>query len=176
MALRRGSRFPRGGVATRRRTGWEPGPEGILSPASSAVSLFPTGRTLLSDGNTLIRTRGELALILLTTSAPQSGFQVAFGMCIVSAKAAAIGATAVPGPLTEISWEGWFFHWQGTVKIAVLTEFHVEPMASVRVPIDSKAMRKTDTDETILGVLETVEVGTSTMHAELRSRQLFKLA
>ena len=131
---------------------------------------------MLADGLTLVRTRGELHLILLTASAPQTGFQVAFGMCRVSQKAGDLGATAVPGPLTEIAWEGWFFHWQGSVKIAVLTDFHVEAGASVRVPIDSKAMRKLSSDEAILGVLETVEVGTSTMHAELRSRLLFKLA
>ena len=166
-----------GRQSARRATGWDIGPEGILSPASTAVSGFPTTVLSLLDGQTIVRTRGELYLRLLSSSTAQGGFQWAAGLCIVSSKAAAIGATAIPGPLTEIEWEGWFWHSQGAIKTG--GPVPVDSITSVdlvqRVEIDSKAMRKIDSEETIVGMLETVEVGTSTMHAELRTRILSKL-
>ena len=165
------------GNTTRRRTGWDGGPNGILSPASSAVSLFPVGVVTTADGFTLIRTRGELLLRLLSSSVAQGGFQWAFGIGIVSDKAFAVGATAVPGPLTEIGWEGWMVHAQGAIKSSGPVSVDVTTAVDLvqRVPIDSKAMRKFNTDETLVAVLETVEVGTATMHAELRTRLLSKL-
>ena len=177
MARRRFS-SSRIGQSQRRRSEWTGGPEGILSPASTAVSVFATSIGADTAGFTLVRTRGELLLQLLSTSAAQTGFQWAFGMGIVTSKAFTIGATAIPGPLTEIGWEGWFFHSQGALKIGgALSANTVDagPASFHRLPIDSKAMRKLNTDEVVVAVLETVEVGTSTMHAELRSRLLFKL-
>ena len=147
----------------------------MISPASTAVSIFPIGTSPDGDGLTLIRTRGILALMLLTSSAVQGGFQWAFGMGIVTSKAFSIGATAIPGPLTEIAWEGWLVHLQGVLKSPTAT---LTDMASAMVQqhvIDSKAMRKFNADNTMVGVFETVEVGVATMHAELRSRSLVKL-
>ena len=176
MVTRRRSGFRQSGA--RRATGWESGPLGILSPSSTAVSVFPTFLAFTLDGSTIVRIRGELYLLLLSCSAAQTGFQLAFGMAIVSAKAATLGATAVPGPLTELEWEGWMFHWQGSLKLGgALGANTVDggPASFIRLPIDGKAMRKVDSDDALVGVLETVEAGTSTMHAELRTRTLLKL-
>ena len=163
------------GRSTRRSTSWDPGPNGVLTPSSTAVSIFPIGVSPDGDGLTLIRTRGSLGLILLTSAQAQGGFQWAFGMAIVTSKAFGIGATAIPGPLTEISFEGWFVHQQGVLKSPSGT---IADMGSARVQnfvIDSKAMRKFPDDTTMVGVFEVAEVGTATMHAELRSRLLVKL-
>ena len=96
-------------------------------------------------------------------------------MAFVSEKAFGVGATAIPGPLTEIEWEGWLFHQQGVLKSPTGT---IADMGSARVQnfvIDAKAMRKTGTQSVCVAVIEVAEVGTATMHAEFRSRQLFKL-
>ena len=175
MARRRGFSGRQGRSVVRRLTSWEGGPEGILSPASSAVSGFPTTLNILTDGFTLIRTRGELLLALLTTSVAQGGFQWGLGLTVVSTKAAGVGATAIPGPLTELNWDGWFVHHQGTLKAVTTTLGNDLGATVVRVPIDSKAMRKTKEDDSVVAMLETIEVGTSTLHAELRTRLLFKL-
>ena len=159
----------------RRQTSWTTGAEGILSPASTAVSGFPTTALPLVSGLTIVRTRGVLSLVLLTSSVAQGGFQGAAGLCVVSAKAAGIGATAVPGPLTEDDWEGWMWHQHFVLKGPSAT---ITDMGSARVlnfTIDSKAMRKIESDTALVGMLETVEVGTATMHAELRTRVLLKL-
>ena len=175
MARSRATRSARGFPSVRRRTSWDSGPNGILSPASTIVSGFPTGVGPAVDGLTLIRTRASLSLLLLTSSVAQGGFQWAFGIAIVTAKAFGIGATAIPGPLTEIDWDGWLMHLQGVLKSPTGT---IGDMGSARVlnfELDSKAMRKFPVETRMVGMFETVEVGTASMHAELRTRQLVKL-
>ena len=176
MASRRRSRFPRGSSTRRRAVGWEPGPEGILSPASSTSSLFGTTVVAIIDDITVVRTRGELLFQLLTSSVAQGGFQIGFGMCVVSQNAAGVGATAIPAPIADNQWDGWFVHWQGALKSLgpVTADNIVAVDRTLRVPIDSKAMRKLGETDTIVAMLETIEVGVSTMHAELRTRILVK--
>ena len=174
--MARARRF-RGQVQTnRRRVSWALGPNGILSPASTAVSLFPVGSQAIVDDLTLVRTRGELLLILLTSSTAQGGFQFAFGLCNVTENAFSVGGvSAVPAPLDDIGWDGWFFHTQGALKSPSGTIADMGSDRTLRVPIDSKAMRKLHGTDIIIGVLQVVEVGVATMHAELRTRLLDKL-
>ena len=174
MGNRRGFRSIPGGSRSRRRTGWEEGPFGVLSPASTAISVFPTAQTSLVDGQTIVRTRGELLLLLLSAAAPQQGFEYAAGLCIVSAKAFSVGATAIPGPITDMDWDGWYWHTQGEIKAFASGTFS-DIAAAARIVVDSKAMRKFEDQNTAVGVLEVTEVGTATMHAGLRTRHLLKL-
>ena len=175
MARRRRFGSVRGGQSARRRTSWSIGPEGILSPASTAVSGFATGVGPSLPGLTIVRVRGELFLHLLTSSVAQGGFQWAAGLAVVTAKAFGIGATAIPGPFTDIEWDGWLWHSQGVLKGAGSTLSESLGGWVQRVEIDSKAMRKLPEETILVGMLETVEVGTATMHVELRSRVLVKL-
>ena len=175
MARRRRTSFPRSG-GTRRLVSWSLGPEGVLSPASTSASVFPSGTIANETDLTLVRTRGELLLSLLTSSGAQAGFQWAFGMCIVSENAAGVGATAIPSPVTDDFWDGWFLHVQGALKCVTATVVDGSRFSSARIILDSKAMRKLHFTDVVVGCFETVEVGTATMHAELRSRLLFKLA
>ena len=71
----------------------------------------------------------------------------AWGMGIVSAQAFVAGAASIPGPYTDVEWDGWFAHgfWgfrqtaAGTVGNLVVNSQFME--------IDNKAMRKiNDTD------------------------------
>ena len=160
----------------RRKVTWTAGPGGILSPASTTVSLFGTSQQATLDDQTIIRTRGELLLSLLTAAAAQQGFQWAFGICIVSENAFGVGVTAVPAPLADVAWDGWYVHHQGALKAGTATPAQEASDGTVnRLIIDSKAMRKIHFSDVVVAVLETVEVGTATMHAELHTRQLAKL-
>ena len=171
MARRRSFRSD----AQRRKMSWGVGPEGTLSISASTSTVFATGAQIAIADMTLTRTRGELLLFLQTASAALSGFQYAFGLCLVSQNAAGIGATAIPEPLTDLGWDGWFFHHQGALKSPATTIVSDLGAQVVRIPVDSKAQRKVRETDVVVAVLETVETVSSIMHAELRSRILFRL-
>ncbi len=94
----------------RRATDWFSGPRGVLTFNSATLKAFATGVTNFQDGQTIVRTRGDLIIGLSATGGALEGFtRVAVGMCIVTTKASDIGPTAIPGPLTEVAWDGWFW-------------------------------------------------------------------
>ena len=85
MPRSRGSRFPRTGAGSRRRTGWDIGARGGSGAiAADAAVLFPSAAAANLDGLTIVRTRGELVLQLESSTAIGDGFRVAVGLCIVS--------------------------------------------------------------------------------------------
>ena len=94
MARRR--QFTRG-TSVRRRTGWEQGVGGWPMAASitgDSVAIVGDGIVALQDGLTLVRTRGEIELVLTAAASPLDGFKGAFGICVVSGDAFAVGVTA----------------------------------------------------------------------------------
>ena len=147
----------------------------MLSVSSSA--LFTTGQQLLVDGLTLVRTRGELLVQLLTSDGAggAGGFRWAAGICIVTENAAGVGVTAVPSPITDLGWDGWLWHQLGNVRVQETTLLGQQLAATVRVPIDSKAMRKMRSLDFIIAAFQVVEVGVSTIEAHLETRMLVKL-
>ena len=188
MAALRRSRFPTSS-GQRRKTSWAIGPNigadgAIQTITGSSAVLATTGGNFNFDGDTLVRTRGELNLFLTVANASKDGFHGAFGIAIVSAAAFVAGAASVPTPLTEDNWDGWLYHrffscFSGGV-IAAATAAQEESQvnnsaAAVRVEVDSKAMRKVATDMTIFACFESVEVGTAQMAWSFNSRLLLKL-
>ena len=121
--------------------------------------------------------RGELTAFILVATTIFDGFNVVgFGIRVVTLKAFTLGATAVPGPITEIEDEGWLWHHQTKIISLSTTEEGGLGLSVVRIPIDSKAMRKLGSDEVIVGVIETTaEVGTATMVSQMSTRMLIKL-
>ena len=168
MARPRGSRFRSQGQS--RKVSWGEGPFGVLSLTATGASVFPTGSAAVVDDLTLVRTRGALTFI---TSVPTSAnfMRYGFGICIVSANAAGIGAMAIPSAITDIDWDGWLYHRQGVAGadggsgIGTIGAFQ----------FDSKAMRKMHNTDVIVASLEVEETGAVTVFARLDSRQLFKL-
>ncbi len=175
MARPRQSRFRSNGV--RRKTTWGVGPVGqtaILSATSTV--LIPNGAEALLNEMTITRTRGQLMVQLITADAALSGFEWAFGMCIVSQNAFGIGVTAVPDPLTDIAWDGWFVYETGFAVSADASPSEAAPGSQLAIPIDSKAMRKINLTDTVVGVIAVTEIGTSTIQFALATRLLLKLA
>ena len=182
MARRRG--FPQ--ARARRKTAWGLGPQMALQSVTTATSVLGTGVQLsAADEVTVVRTRGSILLWLEAATTAGDGFQGALGIGLVTTPAFDIGVTAVPTPLAEEDWDGWlwhqFFHLHagGPIAAAVSadTDMVNSTTAAVRFEIDSKAMRKFESDMTMIIVMELSPLtGAATLRVEGTSRQLFKLA
>ena len=178
MAQLRGSRFPRRSNGFRRRVTWGEGPLGTLTGiATSTQLLFGTAQQFTLDDLTLTRMRGQVAAWLTVAGgAANEGFDCYFGMCVVSENAAAIGVTAVPSPLADIAWDGWFVHRVFQVRNMATALAEDSPMQQFRFEVDSKAMRKVHQTDVVVAAFETTESGDgSTMSVSLISRMLLKL-
>jgi len=176
-----------GRQSQRRRTGWEQGPgapSAIQTAISSSVTqIFNFGQAPTVDGQTVVRIRGELLIYLSQATAAVNGFLGAFGIGLVSSAAFTAGAASVPGPVGEIEWEGWMY-W---TPIQLLSAAAIDAGVSAdvdaingvsavhRIPVDTKAMRKKGTQETLMACIEVTEVGTATMQMAFSSRMLNKL-
>ena len=165
--------------STRRETAWEQGPGAgtLVSISSSSKTILGTAFEPAVPGLTIVRIRGNLQAYLKTASAGDSGFHCAVGIGIVTTDAFSIGVTAMPGPLSDIFWDGWLFHQIFDIFAAsgtIADNFNLG-LAVERFEIDSKAMRKFRTNMTVFAMLETVEGGTATMSVRVGSRMLLKL-
>jgi len=182
------SRFPRQAVTARRKSSWSSGPAstatgGVQTISASGVTPLGLGAGITADGVTLVRTRGELLLFLATASASTNGFYGAFGIGVVSDQAFAAGGASMPSPITNVDWEGWLYYRNLSIisggiidGTAASEDSLVNPVsASLRLEVDSKAMRKVGINETIFAVLDLVEIGTAALKVFFNSRMLFKL-
>ena len=140
--------------------------------------MFGIAQEATEDGLTIVRTRGEFNAGLSLITGSLDGYpRVAFGLCIVNQNAAGVGVTAVPSPLDDIRWDGWFFHWIGSFIGLSATETNAAGVAIARVPIDSKAMRKLKSTDNVVGVAAASnEVGTAQLNVMLNCRVLVKIA
>jgi len=183
----RRSGFPRGRtIPPRRANSWDfgPGQAGAQSQITGSVTtLASASLSVLVDGLTLARLRGMFHSYLSAAAAPQDGFVGAFGIAVATTAAIAVGATAVPSPITEQDWDGWLY-WtpvflvspgviDGTVSDD-RSSISGQTGSQIQV-VDSKAMRKLNEAESIYGALEVSEVGTATMNWHFDSRILLKL-
>ena len=97
----------------------------------------------------------------------------AVGIGKISAPAFAAGITAVPTPITESRWNGWLWHsffsvHDQDISLAPGPGFHQ------RIMIDSKAMRKFDSEEVLFAVAEVTEIGSLTIAMYLDTRMLIQ--
>ncbi len=179
MARSRGFMRGRTHGSNRRKTGWNEGPFSTVTLLNAEGStLWSTGQNFLADGLTIARIRGEVLLFLGAVTSALDGFQsYALGLGIVSTAAFTAGVASVPSPLTEIDWEGWLWHHSGAaIQQKAGAEDITDPSNSVRIAIDTKAMRKVDSDETLIGVVELgTEIGTASLQFSARTRMLVML-
>jgi len=175
--------FPRGlRMTNRRQTSWDLGPGGAAPTAfSTSTSAFlGSAIAILIDGLTIVRLRGDFMAYMTLSSSALDGFQGAFGIAIANTQAVVAGAASVLQPLTNADWDGWMYHRFFFVKspsafsaggnLSVAKESTV-----LKWDVDTKAMRKITTDESVYAMLEVAEVGTSGMDVHFDSRMLFKL-
>ncbi len=79
----------------------------------------------------------------------------AFGLCVVSDQALAIGITAVPTPVTDLGSDLWFVHQMTFNDFTFASAASYQSSAGRIYEIDSKAMRKVNDDQDIVLVFET---------------------
>ena len=178
MARQRGFPLVRG---KRRKTAWGVGPESINQAINStAAVLWGTGSALAAqDAVTIVRIRGFLQLMLTSTSVAQGGFRGAVGIGIVNDNAFTVGGVAsILTPLTDDDWDGWMWHSYLNVNsvTATIADGANAVSAVYRTEIDTKAMRKFNSDEVVMGVIEVAEVGTEIAVLSAQTRMLLKLA
>ena len=191
MAVLRRSGFLRSsGRSQRRKTSWQIGaqtgtdgsPQNI---GSSVAQLATVGALAAEDGLTLVRTRGEFVAFLSATGSALDGFHGAFGIAVVANAAFVAGVGSLPTPITEENWDGWLYHryfsLQAGDQLAVATAATQlnqsnATNAALRVEVDSKAMRKLETDMVIYACVEVIAFGVSAqMQWSFNSRSLVKL-
>jgi len=166
---------------SRRKTEWDVGPGGssVTNITSSAIAILGSGIALVGGAGevTIVRIRGHFEGILKSATAAASGFHCAFGIGLITSAAFAVGISAIPGPLSEIGWDGWMYHtFFDLHAVTGTTADGVNAMSNyIRFPVDTKAMRIFETDMTLVPVLETVEAGVATLDVFFDSRLLAKL-
>jgi len=139
--------------------------------------------SILVEGLTLVRTRGEVEIHLSTASAAGAGFRGAFGIGVASLAAVTAGVASIPTPITEADNDNWLYHRFFSViaadAIAVsgaASEALQGGMQAVRFEVDSKAMRKVPVGTALYGIVEVVLSGTAAAQFAFNSRMLFKLS
>jgi len=172
-------RSNRMGSSSRRKTAWSGGPnEPGNSITAAGAFLWLNGAQVVPDGLTQIRVRGEYSFVLSVVTSIGDGYaSMGVGICIVSENAFGVGVTAVPSPLTDISWDGWLYHrLHSNIFGRSTTELGVSPMEAQRVEIDSRAMRKVKGSDFTIGVVELgAETGAATVVFSAQTRLLDKL-
>ena len=161
----------------RRKTAWSLGPGGTgAGPISASGSAFVgAGLVPTIEGGTWVRLRGELLLSLVSAVNPLDGFRGAFGIGVVSLPAFVAGIASVPTPITEADDENWIYHRFFTLFTGDGTEGNFFGPSFDRIEVDTKAMRRVDTDRVFYSVIEVVEVGAAVMDVSFNSRMLVKL-
>jgi len=160
MAVRsRITRVPFAG-RSRRQTDWA-----ITVQTLAYVTIAAASKVLLTSFDaaslrgiapaTIIRTRGVLSIRpgAASTNQEQLG---AFGVAFVNETAGALGVTAIPGPGTNGTFDGWFVHQYYAGNSFDVGGGGVEylPIAAFGFDIDSKAMRKFTEDVNLVVMAE----------------------
>jgi len=173
MARRGGHAIVRSGA--KRTTTWigDRADAAVLAGSTKTLFLSLSAGALLLRPFTIVRTHLEIYFRSDQQAASENA-QGAFGEIVVNDIAAALGATAVPGPVTNPE-DDWFVY-QGLSNSIVFTTgvgYNEGDGAGVRYTIDSKAMRKVDAGDDVITVIELSTAPGATIMLE--GRQLIKL-
>ena len=165
--------------APRRSTEWGEGPfSTTIQSVTTATKILVNVAQDAVQRQTIVRLRGSLTIWIEVATSIGDGFQrVAAGIGIVTADAATVGVTAMPSPF-DMEWPGWIWHTlAGPLISLTTTEDGGTGLHMMRIPIDSKAMRKFHQNETLFGMLHfSGEVGAATATFAMDVRLLAKLA
>ena len=137
----------------------------VTSLTAGALAIWPF---------TVIRSRGLVGIVSDQTGTGEN-YSAAYGRCVVSDQSVAIGVTAVPTPVTDNDSDLWmvmeFVYGRFTfVTGAGILVNH----GSVDRTYDSKAARKVDIGQDLIGVVETTGVSSGAIITTF-TRALVKL-
>ena len=98
---------------------------------------------------TLYRIRGEILATLTTAAAANSAKILHCGLIMASAEAAAAGAASIPDPASDLN-APWIWHGFMHLMRTATTETESFGLASYRLQVDSKAMRKIKANQSLV--------------------------
>jgi len=153
----------------KRLTEWiGPADQGYLSVASAGATLIGFGS--FETSATIVRTRGMVSI----RAAVSAGLDIigAIGVGIVSTEAFTAGIASVPEPFSDADWGGWYVWRSFSYRFDSVTQVGVFPSVW-DFEVDSKAMRKIGSNETLVIVAES-QAGAYFVSAPLRT--LVKIA
>ncbi len=156
--MARGRRFP---VRTgpRRKSVWlafQPGQDTITAASTALFVGQLSAADLALRPFTIVRTRGVIHYRSDQVAASEA-YGMNYGMAVVSDQASAIGVTAIPTPVTDMSSDLWFLMQQMTSRFEFADATGFIESGQV-LTYDSKAMRKVDIGEDVVVVAETASV------------------
>ena len=174
MARSRG--FHPGNATSWRQTGWDVGPGGPAptSITGSGAQILGSGISALTDGLTLVRVRGFIEIVMELGGVGE-GFTGAVGLCVVTDDAFAVGITALPSSITDMSDDVWMYHRFFSLHAGAVSATAALARIHESWEVDSKAMRKIPQGKTLAMVLEVTEIGTADATIAFDSRVLLKL-
>ena len=114
-----------------------------LSAITSSLGLQNALDSMTSP--TLVRVRGEI-LVMASGGTLNDDVLVGVGKAVVSRRAALIGTTAMPRPITDLNYS-WLWHGFAMLRLLALSSEGFNKMSAVRFVVDSRAMRKILSDE-----------------------------
>ncbi len=162
MARRRS--FGHGGSRSARLTEWlGPALQDFVNVAAGGATLL--GNFSFEDPATIMRTRGMISIVPQVFGADLV-INGAFGIGVVSNEAVAAGVASIPEPFSDADWGGWFV-WRSftyRMEFADATALNFIPW---QLEIDSKAMRKVQTNDNMVLVAES-QVGAFAISSSLR--------
>ncbi len=166
-------------MARRRTFPGHRGPKRLVNwvgPAQQGFVSVSTGNAVIvasfdAEANgmkrpTVVRTRGQIAVAPVVGVTADVDIIGAVGACIVTDNAFGIGISAIPFPFDDAGWEGWFMWRSFSMRFeanAALTA-HIN---QIEFEIDSKGMRKINSDETLVIVAQS-EAGAYGISTPLR--------
>ena len=121
---------------------------------------------------TVIRSRFEMMIRSDQVGASEDQFG-AFGFAIVSDQAVAVGVSAVPTPVTDLGSDLWFVHQPMLHSMAFASSSGFDTNRGARYSVDSKAMRKVEDGQDLVGVGE-FATGGSGLNISVMGRMLVK--
>ena len=130
---------------------WDGVVQSTFTSVGAAGKVFFASATLNNTNidETILRIVGTLA-VRSDQSAAVEDMLGAFGAIRVSERAATVGVTAVPGPITDVDDDGWMLY----VPIVSSGANTVVPLSSLVIPFDSRSKRTIEEGQRIAFVVE----------------------
>ncbi len=160
MARRFQNRLQRSSGSRPNRSWAGAAPSAVYSNVAASAKVL-LGGFALSNTNideTVLRTVGSLGVrtdnLTATVTEEQHG---AFGMIVVSDAAVAVGVTAIPGPITDRTDDGWFVYVPFTFSSRVEAAGGFNPDLTHMLAFDSKAKRVVEEGQQIAIMIENLD-------------------
>jgi len=165
--------------APKRSMFWQGAQVGVTVATGASVAQEIVSEAILEGvpNPTLVRTRGELLLQVSATGATLTNGVIGLGLIVVNAAAFAAGVTSLPSPMTEAGSDWLWHHIAAFGTTAAFANPYDQAIGNVvdRVRLDGKAMRKVDSNQLVVLVVENL-AQTSTITVVINGfiRVLFK--